>query len=98
MRGDGAASGDLNRVGLLLGRGVRRVAECAHVGSVSSKDEPVLATVNKCLVGRVGECDVCKTAQENDPSVCFLFVNTGVGRGPSETERTERLAHCGGQH
>ena len=72
MRGDGAAGGDLNRAGLLLGRVVRRVAECAHVGSVSSEDEPVLATINIRLVGRVGECDVSSTAQEDNISVCFI--------------------------
>ena len=73
MLGDGAASGDLDRARLLLGRIVRRMALHADVGRVGREDEPVLATLDKCLCGRVGQCDVCDTAQEHDPSVFFFF-------------------------
>lgn len=72
MLGDCAASGDLDRTRLLLGGVVRRVALRAHIGRVGREDEPVLATLNICFYGRIGQCDVCETAQEHDPSVFVL--------------------------
>jgi hypothetical protein len=69
MLGDGAAGGNLDSARLFLGGVIRRVALRAHGSRVGRKDEPILAAVNKCFFSRVGERDVCETAQEHDPSV-----------------------------
>ena len=72
MLGDCAACRDLDRARFLHGGVVRRVALRAHIGRVGREDKPVLTTLNICFYGRVGQCNVCETAQEHDPSVFVL--------------------------
>ena len=69
MLGDGPASGNLDSARWLSGGVIGRVALRAHGSRVGRKDEPVLAAKNKCFLSRVGERDVCETAQEHDPSI-----------------------------